>query len=119
MESITETIKQEVLSWAGVTSDVHRFGGLEFRIGNCEIGHLHGRHQVDIPFSARLRKQLVESGQASPHHLYPNSGWISFYIRSTDDVPNAIALLRMNYDRLATRRCGRQDNHAEPLLTVR
>jgi len=106
MSSIVARIKQEVLSWANVTSGAHRFGGLEFRIGTCEIGYLHGRHQVDIPFSARLRKELVESGKASPHHLYPKSGWISFYIRSEDDVEAAIALLRLNYDRLAKRRCG-------------
>lgn len=119
MESITETIKHELLSWAGVTSGAHRFSGLEFRIGNCEIGHLHGRHQVDIPFSARLRKDLVATGKASPHHLYPNSGWISFYIRNVEDVPAAIALLKLNYDRLALRRCGRQDTHLEKTPTAR
>lgn len=119
MERITETIKHEVLSWDGVTSGAHRFGGLEFRIGNCEIGHLHGRHQVDIPFSARLRKELVATGKASPHHLYPNSGWISYYIRGVEDVPAAIALLRLNYDRLALRRCGRQTIDSEqPLAPI-
>ncbi|GAB4536956.1 MAG: DUF5519 family protein [Pleurocapsa sp.] len=107
MENITETIKNEVLSWSEVTSGTHRFGGLEFRIGNCEIGHLHGRHQVDIPFSARLRRELIATKKASPHHLYPNSGWISFYIHGAEDVPDAISLLRLNYDRLSTRRCGR------------
>ncbi len=118
MNSIIDTIKQEVLSWTNVTSGAHRFGGLEFRIGNCEIGHLHGRHQVDIPFSARLRKELVASGKASPHHLYPNSGWISFYIRSEDDVKDAIALLRLNYDRLAKRRCGLPFTYVEQAALI-
>ncbi len=117
MESISETIKGEVLSWPGVTSGSHRFGGLEFRIGNCEIGHLHGRHQVDIPFSARIRKELIATGQASPHHLYPNSGWITFYIRDVKDVQSAIALLRLNYNRLALRRCGRQTTNSQKTPT--
>lgn len=65
-----------------------------------EIGHLHGDYQADLPFSARLRKTLVAAGQASPHHLYPNSGWVSFYIHSADDLPTLIELLKLNYDRL-------------------
>lgn len=104
MENITDRIKREVLSWSGVTCGPHRFGGLEFRIDNSEIGHLHGRYQADIPFSARLRKELVAMGLASPHHIYPNSGWVSFYIQGVEDVPNLIKLLRLNYDRLTTKR---------------
>lgn len=91
MNTIVDEIKQEVLSWPNVTSGVHRFGGLEFRIGACEIGHLHGRHQVDIPFSARLRKELIASGKASPHHLYPKSGWISYYITATNTLMAELA----------------------------
>lgn len=116
MENITDRIKREVLSWSGVTSGPHRFRGLEFRVGNREIGHLHGRHQADIPFSARLRKELVATGRASPHHIYPDSGWVSFYIRGVEDVPALIELLRLNYDRLATER--RTDSGKEPKEVV-
>jgi hypothetical protein len=35
---------------------------------------------------------------AEPHHILPNSGWISFYIKRTDQVKAAIALLRRSYD---------------------
>ncbi len=97
---IAEIIKREVLSWPGVTAGPHRFGGIEFRVNDREIGHLHGDYQADIPFSARLRKQLVGEGRAEPHHLYPNSGWVSYYIRSVEDVPALIELLGLNRDRL-------------------
>lgn len=100
MENITDMIKCAVLNWSGVTAGPHRFGGIEFRVGNSEIGHLHGHYQADIPFSARLRKELVAAGRASLHHLYPNSGWVSYYIHGVEDVPALLELLRMNYDRL-------------------
>lgn len=100
MNDIVKTIEREVLSWPGVTAGPHRFGGIEFRVNNREIGHLHGDYQADIPFSARLRKQLVAEGRAEPHHLYPNSGWVSCYIRSEEDVPALIDLLRLNRGRL-------------------
>lgn len=102
--TISQTIADTVSTWEDMTIAPHRFGGIEFRVGNREIGHLHGNHQVDIPFSARLRKQLVTAGKASLHHLYPNSGWISYYIRSADDVPAVIELLRLNYERLTAHR---------------
>lgn len=86
MSAIKQRILQEVLSWSGATAEPHRFGGTEFRVGNREIGHLHGDYQADIPFSARLRSELIAAGKASPHHLYPNSGWISYYIRGVEDV---------------------------------
>lgn len=100
MNDIVKTIEREVLSWPGVTAGPHRFGGIEFRVNNREIGHLHGHYQADIPFSARLRKQLVAEGRAEPHHLYPNSGWVSYYIHGAEDVPALLELLRLNRDRL-------------------
>ena len=38
------------------------------------------------------------------HNIYPNSGWISYYIYGTQDVPLLLELLRLNYDRLAEKR---------------
>jgi len=92
-------VEQIVLSWPGVTTKLHRFGGTEFRLGNREIGHLHGNGLLDIPYSKVLRHQMVQSGNAQPHHLFPRSNWISFYIISPTDVPNATTLLRLNYER--------------------
>lgn len=98
--TISETIVDTVSTWEGVMIAPHRFGGIEFRVDHREIGHLHGNYQADIPFSAQLRKELVASGRASLHHIYPNSGWVSFYVRSADDVSALIELLKLNYDRL-------------------
>lgn len=104
MKNIAALIKQVVLSWPGVTLQPHRFGGIEFCVSGREFGHLHGDYQADIPFSARLRDEFIALGKAAPHHLYPSSGWVTYYIRGVEEVPLLIELLPMNYDRLAKRR---------------
>jgi len=90
-------ITAEVTSWAGVTSQSHRFGGVEYMIGKREIGHIHGDHLVDIPFPKKVRDEIVAAGRAEPHHILPETGWVSFYLRQEADVEQAIALLHESY----------------------
>ncbi len=94
-------IADEVLSWPGVASAPHRFGGTEFVLGRREVGHLHGDTVADIPFPRRVRDELVAAGRAEPHHWLPDTGWVTFRMRSDEDVAEAIALLRLSYDRAA------------------
>jgi Family of unknown function (DUF5519) len=92
-------ITKEVTAWQGVQALPHRFGGTEYRLGEKrEIGHIHGDHMVDIPFPTTVRKELVQAGKAQLHHLLPDSGWISFYIRQPEDVMAAVELFKLSYD---------------------
>ena len=91
-------ITEAVSRWEGVSHEPHRFGGVEFRLGRREIGHVHGDSLVDIPFPVAVRRELVAAGLAEPHHILPESGWISFYLRSSQDIDRAIDLLRRSYD---------------------
>ena len=97
--TIHDRIAGEVLNWAGVTAASHRFGGVEFKLGKRELGHLHGDRLADLPFPRRLRDELVQSGRAVPHHVLPDTGWVSFWIESEDDVPRAVELFRLSYER--------------------
>lgn len=98
-ESIQQQIVSEVSAWPGVTIGPHRFGGIEFRFGRRELGHLHGNRLADLPFPVRVREQLVAAGKAEPHHVLPESGWVSFYIHDARDVARVVQLFRMNYER--------------------
>jgi hypothetical protein len=93
-----EQITKAALSWDGVTAHPHRFGGTEYRLGRRELGHIHGDYMVDIPFPKPIRNDLVAAGRAEPHHLLPETGWVSFYIRQPADVERAIALLRQSFE---------------------
>jgi hypothetical protein len=95
-----EKVSRELLSWPGVTSCPHRFGGTEFRVNNREMGHMHGSSWADLPFPMNERNQLVQSGRAQPHHVIPDSGWVTFYIRSEQDAEVLLELFRMQYKRL-------------------
>ncbi len=94
-----ERIRDAVLSWPGVTSAPHRFGGVELLLGRREIGHLHGDRLADLPFPRRVRDELVAAGVAEPHHVLPDSGWVTLRLRTAADVPTAIDLFRRSYER--------------------
>jgi predicted DNA-binding protein (MmcQ/YjbR family) len=40
----------------------------------------------------------VRSGSAEPHHVLPQSGWVSVYLQKPGDVARAIQLLRRSYE---------------------
>lgn len=92
-------IIEAVTAWPGVSCGPHRFGGAEFRFGKRELGHLHGDALLDLPFPRRLRDELVATGHAEPHHVLPDSGWVSYRIASPAGAEHAITLLRLAYDR--------------------
>jgi hypothetical protein len=82
-----------------VTVAPHRYGGIEFRLGKRELGHLHGDYLADLPFPVRVREELVAAGRAMPHHILPLSGWVSYPIRDPAAVAGAVALFRLAYER--------------------
>lgn len=108
MVDASEKISREVGSWDGITSRPHRFGGVEFRFGRVELGHMHGDSLADLPFPKATRDSFIASGRAEPHHVLPDTGWLSRRMRSDSDVDDVIRLFRVNYERIAKRRSGRR-----------
>ena len=93
----SKIIVDTLLTWEGMEAHPHRFGGTEFRIGKREIGHIHGDSLVDIPFPKKVRNEIVAVGEAQPHHILPETGWVSFYLKEEGDVQRAIDLLNRSY----------------------
>jgi hypothetical protein len=90
-------LEDEISTWANISVHPHRFGGREFRFGNAEVGHVHIGGVVDIPFPRSVRDALLADGLAEKHCWVPNSGWITFRIRSEDDLKHALWLMRLSY----------------------
>jgi hypothetical protein len=61
---------------------------------------VHVNGVADLLMPVRLRRDLVAAGRAEPHRTQPHSGWISFRMRSEHDLPAAVELFRLNYERL-------------------
>lgn len=66
--NVSQRLSKEILNWRNVTSGTHRFGGLEFRVGTREMGHIHGDILADLPFPMNIRDNLVNSGRVLPSH---------------------------------------------------
>jgi hypothetical protein len=113
MGNIIERIKKEILSWPDVTAEPHRFGGIEFRVNNREMGHIHGQSVADLPFPIKIRNDLVNSGRVSHHHVLPKSGWVSYWIDQDKgqerEVSAVVELFKMRYDQLKPRVQTKQD----------
>jgi hypothetical protein len=92
-------IRSVVGSWEGVTVDRHRFGGIEFRLGRRELGHVHGDRIADLPFPRRIRDELIADGRAHPHHVLPDSGWVTVPLGGPGDVDGVIELFWLAYER--------------------
>jgi len=78
-------------------------------LGKRELGHIHGDRLIDIPFPKPVRDELVSNGKAEPHHILPNSGWISFFLRTEADIDHAIKLMRTSFELAATRGKGARE----------
>jgi len=102
-------ITQALLLWEGVSTAPHRFGGVAYRLGTREVGHIHGDHLLDIPFPKKVRDEIVAEGLAKPHHILPETGWVSFYLCEEKDVQEAIALLRRSYEIALRQKQSRSD----------
>ncbi len=101
MDTISERIKKEITSWPNVTTEPHRFGGIEFRLNKREMGHIHGDRLADLLFPMKIRNELVNSGRVKPHHVMPHSGWVSYWINKGEkDVPLVVNLFIMKYQQL-------------------
>ena len=104
MSNILESIQKQILSWPYVIAKAHKFGGIEFLLNKREMGHIHGDRLVDLPFPMSTRDELVNSSRASPHHVLPQPGWVSYWINKGEgDVAAIVDLFRMRYEQLKPR----------------
>ena len=67
-------------------------------LGSGKSGMCIPDHLVDIPFPKKVRDVLVAAGRAEPHHILPESGWVSIHLIQASDVERAIELLLYSFE---------------------
>jgi hypothetical protein len=56
---------------------------------------MHGNGLLDVSVDRESAETLIGEGRAQPHHVLGKSAWISFWLRSKEDVPEALEVLKL------------------------
>ena len=59
---------------------------------------MHHDGVADLTFPREIRDEVISDGRAKPHGAGLASV-VSYHIRELEDVPEAVELFRMNYER--------------------
>jgi hypothetical protein len=100
----TTTIAEAVEAWPGVHGATGSRGEYSFRVGAREIGHLHGERVLHIGLPKAVWHELHDAGRIDYHPVFPGKpGFGARAIRDEADRRDAIAILRLNYERVIER----------------
>jgi luciferase-like monooxygenase len=106
MGEVLALVEREVLGWPGVWKkrDEDGPGGVGvtgYRLGRKQVGHVHDDGHADFRFPRDTRDDLIRTGRAISHPAFPDSRTTASYgLRSAEDVPGAVELFRMSYERI-------------------
>jgi hypothetical protein len=90
-----EAIQKQALTLRDVRLCSHRYGGIGFEQNGCEFAHLHGNGLFDVELTRNVAAELIAHKRALPHHVLGPSRWISFWVDSLANVPDAFSLLQL------------------------
>jgi hypothetical protein len=94
-------ITRQLLDWPDVTRSRHRLGGRQFNRRDIEMGHIHSNGVVDIRLSRSEHDEVIRRQLARPHHVAPQSSWVTYYLAGTNDTERVVELFRIPFQRLA------------------
>jgi Family of unknown function (DUF5519) len=107
-EELLSIVDREVLGWPRVSKERHGGGSGQggfrvppatiYKLGRRSLGHIHDTGVADIAFPRGIHDQLISEGRAKPHPA-GFTGVVSYRIREPEDVPGAVELFRLSYDR--------------------
>ena len=78
-----------------VSRGPHRFGGVEFKVDGLEFMHFHGQTHLDIRLSKMDQSQVLATGKAERHLYAPDAGWVTFRIKSREDIEKAKEIIQL------------------------
>lgn len=96
--AVYPTLKDWILQLDGLNQGPHRFGGTEFQVNGLEFMHSHGESFLDIRLSMEDQAKALKDGVALPHRFAPQAGWVSFRLRTNDDLESAKQIIRLAYE---------------------
>ena len=105
LNGVLAAVAENISAWPGVVATGHwtfykprQIDGIDFYVGDEELGHIHLDGDLHLATSPALAKAMIRNGLAKPFQY--QEGWVHEYIQKIG-APAAIALFRSNYDRIA------------------
>ena len=98
---MNQSLEEWILKLPNVEKAPHRFGGTEYQVQGLEFMHSHGPAHLDIRLSKEDQAHVLKEKKAEHHRFAPQAGWVTFRIRSEEDVENAKELIRLAHDSAA------------------
>ena len=95
---MSKSLQDWILQLPNVSKASHRFGGTEYQVYGLEFMHSHGPSYLDIRLSKEDQERVLKENRAEHHRFAPQAGWVTFRIRSEQDVENVKELIRLAYD---------------------
>lgn len=93
-----EHLVATVSRWPGVGLGPHDYDGVEFLLGDYEVGHAHhGWESVHVNYPRRMRDALIEAGRTEEHPYFRETGWTSRSVTDHGGVDDGLWLLRLSY----------------------
>ena len=104
LSGVLAAVAEEITLWPGVIATGHwtfykprRIDGIDFYIGDEELGHIHLDGDLHLATSPSLAKAMIKEGLAKPFQY--QEGWVHEDIAKIG-TSAAIALFRSNYERI-------------------
>ncbi len=102
MVNVMEAFLGEVLKFPGVQEvEGDMFGERSLQVGGREFLHVHGRSTLHILLPKEVKADALAKGHAHQHPYAPRSGMVEAYLRSEEQLHNALTLARTAYEFLA------------------
>jgi hypothetical protein len=103
-----EPLSQTIQHWPGIIAAAHwdlfRVGevvdGIDFYLGELELGHLHHDGEAHLATSPALAQALLARHLARPLRWGGPAGWTEYSVRTPADAAHAQWLFQLNYKRL-------------------
>ena len=92
-----EALQEWILLLPNVSRAPHRFGGTEFQANGLEFMHSHGYSHLDIRLSKEAQTQILKEGKAEEHRFAPQAGWVTFILRSQEDMARVKEVIELAY----------------------
>jgi hypothetical protein len=95
---LMDDIGEILIRWPDIKVSKHKYGGMQFNYKTRELGHIHGNGLIDIHLDKITAGELIAGGKALQHHTIKNAGWISYNLKTSNDLVHAISLFKTAYD---------------------